>query len=150
MNLLSIVNYEAEYDGVGKTIQKWNQAEFIIDGIALSEYFSFKVNRPWFGATFMELDNAAWTNELNMFLGKTEANNQFNSNRFVLYRCHCGCDYCGVISCVIEKKHDVVYWKDIYFETDDTEVEGNVISQYTFNYTDYVKCITEFIRKSSK
>jgi hypothetical protein len=47
------------------------------------------------------------------FLGLQPAHNQFGSGRLVLYRCHCGSDYCGVISCALELDRDHVVWRQV-------------------------------------
>ncbi|WP_378181161.1 hypothetical protein [Aquimarina sp. SS2-1] len=53
------------------------------------------------------------TNAVSRFLGNSNPTNQFGTDRIVLYRCHCGSDYCGVISFRLEKQGDVILWKDI-------------------------------------
>lgn len=50
---------------------------------------------------------------LAVFLGQQPAHNQLGSARLVLYRCHCGCDYCGVVSCVLEVREDRVAWRQV-------------------------------------
>lgn len=59
---------------------------------------------------------------LSMFLGGERPLNQFDSGRMVLYRCHCGCDDCGVISCRLEFWGDRVVWQDVTYEDDDGPV----------------------------
>ncbi len=59
--------------------------------------------------------------KVSVFLGYKEPENQFGTNRIPLYRCHCGSDYCGVISFLLEKKEDVIIWKDIRYEDDSFE-----------------------------
>jgi len=54
-------------------------------------------------------------------IGKKNPFNQFNSNRLVLYRCHCGCDYCGVISCRLNIKENIVIWEDVRYENEDND-----------------------------
>ena len=56
-------------------------------------------------------------------LGRKELDNQFGTNRIVLYRCHCGCDYCGVISLVLKIDDEYVYWTDIRYEHDHVDFE---------------------------
>lgn len=55
------------------------------------------------------------------FLGKRNPINQLGTDRVVLYRCHCGSDYCGVISFSLQIDNDTVYWNDIRLETEDDE-----------------------------
>jgi hypothetical protein len=45
--------------------------------------------------------------------GLAEPANQFASGRLVLYGCHCGCDYCGVVSCMAKREHGKLIWSDI-------------------------------------
>lgn len=52
------------------------------------------------------------------FLGLQPAHNQLGSTRLVLYRCHCGSDYCGVVSCVLELREDRVAWRQVAPEYD--------------------------------
>lgn len=59
---------------------------------------------------------------LSMFLGEEHPINQFGSGRMVLYRCHCGCDECGVISCRLECLGDRVVWHDVTYENGDGPV----------------------------
>ncbi|QWP74649.1 hypothetical protein J5226_13200 [Lysobacter sp. K5869] len=58
------------------------------------------------------------------FLGLQPAHNQFGSGRLVLYRCHCGCDYCGVISCILELDRDHVVWRQVTREDDTGPMVG--------------------------
>ena len=58
------------------------------------------------------------------FLGLQPAHNQFGSGRLVLYRCHCGNDYCGVISCALEFDGDHVVWQQVTLEDDDGPMSG--------------------------
>lgn len=60
------------------------------------------------------------------FLGLQPAHNQFGSGRLVLYRCHCGCDYCGVISCILELDRDHVVWRQVTREDDDGPMPGPI------------------------
>ncbi|SDY30241.1 hypothetical protein SAMN04487939_101717 [Lysobacter sp. yr284] len=58
------------------------------------------------------------------FLGLQPAHNQFGSGRLVLYRCHCGSDYCGTISCVLEVDGDHVVWRQVTLEDDNGPMSG--------------------------
>lgn len=53
------------------------------------------------------------------FLGEAAPGCQFDVRRKVLYRCHCGSDYCGVISAEIECADGRVYWRHIGYQDDD-------------------------------
>jgi|GEM_PF-1263431 len=52
-------------------------------------------------------------------LGLEPADNQNESGRLVLYRCHCGCDYCGVVSCELKFDGDHVVWDRLTYENDE-------------------------------
>jgi len=84
-------------------------------------------------------------NAVSCFLGNNKPMNQFGTNRIVLYRCHCGCDYCGVISFVLHVENDVIIWKDITYEDDDFEFEEelkrrdiNSIKELKFDKREYL------------
>lgn len=62
----------------------------------------------------------AWAREA--FLGLTPADNQLGSGRLVLYRCHCGSDYCGVVSCLASFDGDRVVWDRLAYENEDGPV----------------------------
>lgn len=76
-----------------------------------------------------------------VFLGKEKASNQFGSDRIVLYRCHCGCDYCGVISFELQIEADLIIWKDIRYEEEDglgsLDRKINVIKELRFDRAAY-------------
>lgn len=57
-------------------------------------------------------------NFVNVCLDKKRPFNQFGTERVVLYRCHCGCDYCGVISFSLKTDDEFVHWMDIRYETE--------------------------------
>lgn len=81
------------------------------------------------------------------FLGIEKSQNQWDSGRVVLYRCHCRCDYCGVISCEIVFTHEYVYWSDLRFEEEGENSEEGEIRSVTgliFNRKDYENVFSEF------
>lgn len=130
------------------------QSEFIVDGQPLSTVFGFAGSRPWFGMTFLDSVKTAKENQLQGFLGLCVPFNQFGSGRFVLYRCHCGSDYCGVISCELNVEGDRVCWRDIRYETDPEEAEdtdddddliSHVISDLYFDLAQYRASVNDFI-----
>lgn len=92
-------------------------------------------------------------NSVARFLGDIEPENQFGTNRVVLYRCHCGCDYCGVVSFELEVQDNTVVWKDIRYETDDFDYElgldkGGVkpIAALRFNKIEYTDEFKKYLR----
>ncbi|UZW62516.1 hypothetical protein [Lysobacter enzymogenes] len=58
------------------------------------------------------------------FLGLQPAHNSFGSGRLVLYRCHCGSDYCGTISCLLDIDDDHVVWRQVTREDDNGPMPG--------------------------
>lgn len=90
-------------------------------------------------------------NKINEFIGKEKAFNQFQTERIVLYRCHCGCDYCGIISFEIEFNDDYIFWKDIRFELDDESQTNDVksIEILQFSRKQYFEEFNEFMNKYS-
>ncbi len=65
-------------------------------------------------------------NAIDIFLGDKSPVNQFRTPRQVLYRCHCGSDYCGCVSTEILISKDIVTWKNIGFEDDEgVSLENN-------------------------
>lgn len=76
-------------------------------------------------------------------LGNENPENQFGTNRIVLYRCHCGADYCGVISFQLQINRAYIIWKDIRFENEHNfelemkEREINPIKELKFDRIEY-------------
>lgn len=108
--------------------------DFFIDGVQLSKYLGFDRLSDLAFSSF-DLDNIVVDrekfpnynrkniidNKIDEFTGLKVPFNQFGTERIVLYRCHCGCDYCGVISCELSMNGDFVYWKDVRYETEDDD-----------------------------
>ncbi len=112
--------------------------DFFIDRKALSEWLNisrFDLSYCNFDLDTFEVDKSKFPNydrtkvtknAVIQFLGNNEPSNQFNTNRIVLYRCHCGSDYCGVISFKLDKQDDLIVWKEINHEGDDFEYEQEI------------------------
>jgi len=92
------------------------QSEFVVNGRDLATLLDFLEERPWFGQTCFEQNPAARETAVPALRGLAPPHNQLGSGRFVLYGCHCGSDFCGVISCAISRTDDEVVWSDIRFE----------------------------------
>ena len=86
--------------------------------------------------------------KINEFTGIEKPFNQFQTDRIVLYRCHCGCDYCGIISFEIEFSDDSVFWKNIRFELDDEIETANIksIALLQFSKKQYLEEFNKFSR----
>jgi len=112
--------------------------DFFIDGRALSEWLHisrFDLAYSDFDLDILEIDTSKFPkynrkkvnkNAVAQFLGNSQSSNQFDTNRIVVYRCHCGSDYCGVISFILDKQDDLVIWKEITYENDDFEYEKEI------------------------
>ncbi|MFM2379465.1 MAG: hypothetical protein RLZZ143_2043 [Cyanobacteriota bacterium] len=149
MNTLIIQpkSYDYEVKGV-RASQPYTQTDFIVDGVGLGEIFDFEKDRPWFGQTRFETSEKTRKIYLDQLLGHSESDNQFKTKRYVLYGCHCGCDYCGVLSCRIERTDNSVFWKDIRYE-DDTEsgvydMGSQTIEMFEFELNQYDQTIIQY------
>jgi hypothetical protein len=157
MNTLDIckVWYKYEIDGVVQDEPAY-QTDFIVDGKNLSKLFNFENHRPWFGLTEFESSNKS----VNALKGLAPPVNQFDNGNFVLYRCHCGCDYCGVIACKIVRTSISVKWCNIYYgdedgdyaddeedQDDDDSIIVNV-SNFEFSTIEYDSVIDAYQKKS--
>ncbi|WP_298544984.1 hypothetical protein [uncultured Aquimarina sp.] len=112
--------------------------DFFIDGKALTEWLHigrFDLAYSDFDLDILEVDTSKFPNydrtKINkntvaQFLGNKQPSNQFATNRIVLYRCHCGSDYCGVISFILDKQDDLITWKEITYENDDFEYDKEI------------------------
>lgn len=93
-------------------------------------------------------------NKVAQFTGEQPIVTQLENNRLVLYRCHCGSDYCSVISCALETTNTQVIWRDIGYEdgldTEDAlelDEQGIMpITQLTFAKADYMQVFADYLR----
>ncbi|WP_242112220.1 hypothetical protein [Luteimonas aquatica] len=112
-------------DRIDGAPRQWDVTEFLVDERPLAERLGIARDLLFCGTDLdAGLPPALRERGRDMFLGRTGAMNQFGSGRLVLYRCHCGCDYCGVASCRLEVAADRVYWHDVTFEDDDGPAMG--------------------------
>lgn len=107
---------EYEIDGVA---HRTEVAEIFVDDRSLADWLGVERDLGNCGSD-LDLRQSPPLRErgLALFLGREPSYNQNGSGRHVLYRCHCGSDYCGVISCVLEFDGDHVVWQQITFEDD--------------------------------
>jgi hypothetical protein len=56
---------------------------------------------------------------IDRYTGKRSPSNQFGSKRIVLYRCHCGVDYCGVVSFSLVEEEYFIVWRNLSRESED-------------------------------
>ncbi|UNM97051.1 hypothetical protein MMG00_04145 [Ignatzschineria rhizosphaerae] len=89
------------------------------------------------------------------YLGNKPVYTQLDNNRLILYRCHCGCDYCSVISCDLEITKEEVKWNNITYE-DGLDKEDALelnehgiepIEQLIFNRQQYQQVFNEYLEQ---
>src|SRR3979411_3119056 len=101
--------------GINSELRLW---DFVIDGRPLAEHLGLSrcgldlCGSPleWAGYARYRAAMDAYARQIT---GAAPGCNQFGSGRVVLYGCHCGCDYCGVISTRVERSGGVVRWLDV-------------------------------------
>ena len=146
MNVLEIQPKSYPYEIDGKLQAPVTLSDFIVDGISLSEKFDLDA---WTASTCFEDMIEVKSREIKALLGSATPNNQWGSGRFVLYRCHCGCDYCGVISCEIVKEGECIHWKDVGYEGDDEPEVSQHIECLTFNFNEYEIVVNNYAGAST-
>lgn len=93
--------------------------EFFIDKKPLSERLGIDRRSLKFIQSEFDCKEEYRKDAESLFLGTAESLNQFGTGRLVLYRCHCGSDYCGVISCKLVIEDHSVRWENIGYEKDE-------------------------------
>ena len=119
--------------------------DFFIDNMQLSKKLNIDISS--LGYSDFDLNTYSNINRTNTntymahaCLGKSKAINQFGTDRIVLYRCHCGCDYCGIISLLLQITPNEYIWKDIRHEDDEGWEDNetiNTINKLQFHRTEY-------------
>jgi hypothetical protein len=131
---------------------EWRLRDFLIDGRPLAEYLGVSrlgldlCGSPLSGAGYSRY-RAFHADYARQLTGATPADNQFCSGRVVLYGCHCGCDYCGVISARVERSGAVVRWLDIGFE-DERGARGT--TAFAFRTRQAAAAVAGFLRRSRR
>lgn len=141
---------------------------FYIDGKALDEWLGFDKQTDWrfldFDFDIIVVDKARFPNydrhkiihsKAEQYLGIKPIYTQLDNNRLVLYRCHCGSDYCSVISCDLEITDDYVKWNNIAYEDgldreDALELDEHgiiPIEQLIFNRKQYQQVFNEYLER---
>jgi hypothetical protein len=148
---LTIKQLEFPYSIPDKNIEGVTyDAEFFVDGESLAKRFRITEARPWLGRTrFLGTEKSivCFVREL---LGYAEPSNQFGSKRLVLYGCHCGSDFCGVISCQVVKEQTRIHWLDIREEADDDGEEGEImtsvrVEKISFDFGQYREAVANYL-----
>lgn len=81
-------------------------------------------------------------------LGQVSKSNQFGSNRLVLYRCHCGCDYCGIFSTEIAFEEQTVQWNMIAWEDEDNQTVFDSAIHLSFSKPQYINTIEQYCEQA--
>lgn len=130
--------------------------EFLIDEKPLCEWFGDGRN---LGNCYTEIDidKVRYVHFANQLTGQTEPSNQLDTPRLVLYRCHCGCDYCGVVSTEIVVQENTVTWQNVGYEDDDNMSESEMDEcdkwqltrlNFTFDKQAYIAEINRFAKEN--
>jgi hypothetical protein len=150
---LTIRQLEFPYTIPEKTIEGVTlDAEFFIDGKSLAEHFGISKSRPWHGRTGFLGSEESIQYFVRELLGEAKPTNQLGTKRLVLYRCHCGSDYCSVISCKIVKEETLIYWLDIREESGEAseEILSNVrLEQLSFDLKQYQETVTKYLNSQT-
>jgi hypothetical protein len=145
LSRLEIGTYEFPYTIADKNFSGISrQADFLIDGEPLGR--TLQLVRPWFGRTRFEDSQQGVNRFVGGLLGEQVPQNQFGTGRLVLFGCHCGCDYCGVISCEVLKEGDSLLWRNIGHESDDN-IEQRM-DLLVFDFHQYSAAVMDFVRAS--
>ncbi|MGL4668623.1 MAG: hypothetical protein ACRCWR_11940 [Saezia sp.] len=127
--------------GIGEREENWCYSGFDLDFIEVD-----KIRFPHYNR-IQVIQNA-----VGAFCGTQSPSNQFGTDRVVLYRCHCGCDYCGVISFMLHRNDTLVYWRDIRYEDDKDDCNTSVedsgvqpIAELVFNRQEYEKIFEDYL-----
>jgi hypothetical protein len=121
------------------------QSDFLIDGQPLGKMLGLWEQRPWFGRTRLDEPQIALSSFICQLLGEAPPQNQFGTPRLVLFGCHCGCDYCGIVSCGIERDGSTIRWRDICHEDDFGLGTGyGRIDVLEFSYEQYTATVKTF------
>ena len=93
--------------------------------------------------------------KIEQYLGIKPIYTQLENNRLVLYRCHCGSDYCSVISCDLEITDEYVKWINIAYD-DGLENEDRLeldehgitpIKELVFTRKQYQQVFKEYLER---
>jgi hypothetical protein len=144
-NTLVIRRFEFEYTPPGQSDARATAlTDFVIDDEPLGRSLDLWTERPWFGRTGFDDTDENIGIFMQELVGARPARNQWGTNRLVLFRCHCGCDYCGIVSCDAAADEKFIRWRDIRGE----EWPASTMVDLTFDRSQYVDAIEDFARQT--
>jgi hypothetical protein len=132
-------------DGSAYELRLW---DFLIDDRPLAEHLGLsRAGLALCGSSLEGKDRATVTGYAEQLLGAAPGGNQFESGRVVLYRCHCGCDYCGVISARVVRESGSIRWIEVGYEDD-----GGACGTATFRFRtrQAVAAVAGYLRRRSR
>ncbi len=127
MNVLDFQLVDVDVEGLpaGSPPRRMAVWEFMVDGVALAAHLRLRRGElAWINSSLDLPDEAGLLRYTEELLGLAPASNQFGSGRVVLYGCHCGCDYCGVVSARVRRGRDLLFWSELGPEDDEGTVGG--------------------------
>lgn len=107
--------------------------EFYLDGAPLSQILGIERGLQFAGNNLSHDAPEIVLDAIAQFTGASSPSNQFGTSRVVLYRCHCGSDYCGIISFSLLLKKNFVFWQGLSYEDDDGTTNINNLKQSGFD-----------------
>lgn len=122
-------------------------AEFFIDDKPLCAYFKDTRHLGNCQTDFIQGNQAIFQEITKNFVAQLTGKIPPNplEDKVVLYRCHCGCVECGVVSCKLVMGNDTVKWQDC--TNDNDENEPPLCFDFVFNKTAYLKEIERFFKE---
>ena len=126
-------------------------AEFMVNDTPLSDQLGVsRASLAFFSCALDSTDSQGLRHYRLTLLGEVPAHNQMGSGRVVLYACHCGVDYCGVISARIVEAAGVTRWLDVGFEDDEGfHLDQPHIRELTFDTAAYRDALDKFFGPAS-
>lgn len=103
--------------------------EIFVDGQALSGMIGVERDLAFINCDFTSDDPNVIRSAIAQYTGQAAPCNQFGSPRIVLYRCHCGSDYCGVISFSLVEKGGLILWRNLSYKTETGIIDTGVVEQ---------------------
>jgi hypothetical protein len=145
LNVLRIALVPWPGRALGDSPYEYRLWDFLIDGRPLAQRLGLsRGGLDLCGSTLERADRPAVADCTLQLLGLAPGWNQFESGRVVLYRCHCGCDYCGVVSARVVRAGGTVRWAEVGFE-DDRGVRGT--ADFRFGTRQATAAVAAFLRR---